>query len=90
MIIYPYTTTATLTNKRTLILDASPPLSTGRVRVTIEHLPLVSAESNFLARLEAIHARLLQSGYPSPTVSEVTARLQNERDSWEDLDAYLS
>jgi len=43
----PYITTATLTNKKTLILDKALPHIARRVRVTIEELPEAQMATSF-------------------------------------------
>lgn len=79
-----YTTTATLSNKKTLILDEPVPLIGGRVRVTIEQLPEALSSTAFLAKLRAIHQRLRESGYRSRSREEIDAQVKAERDSWEE------
>lgn len=79
-----YTTTATLSDKRTLLLDAPLPIPAGRVRIIVEQLPQAPSGSDFLVRLQAIHAHLEASGHQSPTRQEVEARIQIERETWEE------
>lgn len=78
-----YTTIGTLSDERTLRLDKPVPLPAGRVRITIEQLPSRPAGADFLARLQAIHVTLRQTGHQPPTGEEVAARIQRERESWE-------
>ncbi|VAW30996.1 hypothetical protein MNBD_CHLOROFLEXI01-5071 [hydrothermal vent metagenome] len=78
-----YITTATLTNKKNLILDEALPLVSGRVRVTIEELPKIQmAASSFLAKLQAIHQALEDSGYRPRSKEVIDAQIRAERDSW--------
>jgi hypothetical protein len=79
-----YTTTATLSDKRTLLLDSPVPIPAGRVRITVEALPPAPSGLEFLARLQTIHASLQASGHQPPTKQEVDSRLQIERDTWEE------
>ncbi|MCP5096267.1 MAG: hypothetical protein GY943_12005 [Chloroflexi bacterium] len=76
-----YITTATLTNKNTLVLDEALPL-VGRVRVTIEELPEAKKTVPFLAKLQAIHQTLTDSGYQSRSKEAIDAQIHSERDSW--------
>jgi hypothetical protein len=82
--INSYTTTATLSNKKTLILDEPIPLTSGRVRVTVEQLPEVLSGTAFLVKLCAIHQRLRESGYRNRSKEELDAQIKAERDSWEE------
>jgi len=78
---------ATLTNKRTLILDDPFPRMYKRVRLTIEEysaLPKVQESASFLVKLQNIHQELLSSGYKSRSKEMVDAQIRAERDSWED------
>lgn len=77
-----YTTTATLSNKKTLVLDEPVPMAGGRVRVTIEQLPETQSGVNLLERLSAIHRALQASGYRPHTREEIDAQIRAERDSW--------
>ena len=77
-----YTTTATLSNKKTLVLDEPVPMAGSRVRVTIEQLPETHSGVNLLERLSAIHQALQASGYRPRTREEIDAQIQAERDSW--------
>ncbi len=78
-----YSTTATLTNKRTLVLDEILPLPAGRVRVTIEALPEAAIAAPFLTKLRAIHKALADSGYQPRSKEAVDAQIRVERASWE-------
>ena len=80
-----YITTATLTNKKNLILDEALPLMSGRVRVTIEELPEAQmAAVSFLTKLQAIHQALAESGYQPRNKEMIDAQIHAERDSWEE------
>lgn len=79
--------TATLTNKRTLILDDPLPRMYKRVRLTIEEygaLPKVHEVTSFLDKLQHIHQELIISGYQSRSKEMVDVQIRAERDSWED------
>jgi len=76
-----YITTATVSNKKTLILDKSLPLA-GRVRVTIEELPEEKPETSFLAKLQVIHQALLNSGYQQRSKDVIDSQIREERESW--------
>ena len=80
--IDPYVTTATLTNKKTLILDKALPHLPRRVRVTIEELPKAQMTPSFLVKLRAIQQTLAKSGYQSRSKEVIDAQIRAERDSW--------
>lgn len=77
-----YSTTATLINEKTVILDEALPIS-GRVRVTIEALPDKQKTTSFLAKLQAIHQALADSGYQPRTKEVIDAQIQTEREIWD-------
>ena len=79
-----YVTTATLTNRRTLILDEPVPHIPKRVRLTIEALPKTQVATSFLAKLESIHQELIASGHQSHSTEAIDAQIRAERDSWGD------
>ncbi len=79
-----YSMTATLTNKKTLLLDEALPIVPGRVRVTIEELPKAQMAASFLTKLQAIHQTLTDSGYQSRNKETIDAQIHAERDSWEE------
>ena len=84
--INAYITTATLTNKRTLILDEPLSRTSKRVRVTIEDydaLPIAVAGSVFLDKLQSIHQELVATGYQSRSKEMIDSDIRAERDSWE-------
>lgn len=85
-----YTVTGTLSDERTVILDKSVPLSTGRVRVTVEALPTAQDSGDLLNKLKAIRQALRASGYRFRTKDEIDAQIQAERESWEGNRANLS
>ena len=78
----PYTTTATLTNKKTLILDEALSDVPRRVRVTIEDLPETQMTASFLVKLQAIHQSLTNSGYQPCSKKAIDAQIREERNSW--------
>ena len=82
--IKSYITTATVTNKRTLVLDEIFPRIPKRVRVTLEALPTTKTNSSFLVKLKEIHKTLLHSEYQSRRKDEIDAELRAERNSWGD------
>jgi len=55
----------------------------GRVRLTVETLPVAKADEAFLSKLRAIRQALRASGYRLRTGEEIDAQIQAERDSWE-------
>lgn len=77
-----YVTTATLTNKRTLILDEALPRIPTRVRVTIEELPKTQRGVSFLLKLQRIHHALIASGHQPRSKEAIDAQIRAERDSW--------
>jgi hypothetical protein len=78
----PYVTTATLTNKKTLILDEAAPDISRRVRVTIEELPEVQMAASFLVKLQAIQQALVESDYQPRGKKAIDTQIREERDSW--------
>ncbi len=78
-----YTTTATLTGNKTLILDESLPLA-GRVRVTVEELTESEQKNAFLAKLKAIHQSLANSGYQPRSKAAVELQIREERAIWDE------
>lgn len=78
----PYVTTATLTNKKTLILDEAAPDIARRVRVTIEELPEAQMAASFLAKLQTIQQALAESGYQPRSKKAIDIQIREERDSW--------
>jgi hypothetical protein len=78
-----YTVTGVLSDGKTVVLDQSVPLISGRVRVTVEALPAAQPETTFLSKLAEIHQALRASGYRSRTKDEIDAQIQAERASWE-------
>lgn len=78
-----YITTATLTGRKTLVLDDVLPV-TGRVRVTIEQLPEAQVAPSFLVKLQAIHHALAQSGYQPRTAEAINAQIHDERMGWDE------
>lgn len=79
-----HVTTATMTNKRTLILDEAVPHLSKQVRVTIEELPQTQISTSFLVKLQAIHKELRISGYQPRSKGKIDAEIREERNSWED------
>jgi hypothetical protein len=77
-----YTTTATITDKRTLILDKALPLAAGRVRVTIENLSEAALSTPFLVKLQAIHQMLADGGHQPHSKEVIDVQIRIERDSW--------
>lgn len=79
-----YIMTATLTNKKTLLLDEALPLVPGRVRVTIEELPQTQMATSFLTKLNSIHQALADSGYQPRNKEAIDAQIRAERECWEE------
>ncbi len=77
-----YVTTATLRNKRTLILDEAVPHMSKQVRVTIEELPQAQMPTSFLVKLQAIHKELHTSGYQPRGKETIDTYIHEERNSW--------
>ena len=79
-----YTTTGTISDKNTLILDGPIPLPVGRVRITVERITPPPTGDNFLAKLHALQKTLQASGYRPRTKTEIDTQIQVERDSWDE------
>ncbi len=77
-----YTTTGTISDKNTLILDGPIPLPVGRVRITVERIMPPPTGEHFLTKLHALQKSLRASGYQSRTKTEIDDYIQAERDSW--------
>jgi hypothetical protein len=75
--------TGRLADEQTVVLDAPINLPPGRVRVTVETLPIAEPGGEFLGKLAAIRRALRSSGYQPRTKEEIDAELQAERSSWE-------
>lgn len=76
-----YIVTGTLTNERTVTLDEALPLTSTKVRLVVE--PLGSASHcSYQEIVAAIRERQAARGHRPPTMEEVDAYLQAERDSW--------
>lgn len=80
---YAVVVTGMLADEQTVVLDAPINLPPGRVRVTVEALPVVEPGEEFLSKLAAIRHALRSSGYQPRTKEEIDAELQTERSSWE-------
>ena len=78
-----YIVTGTLTNERTVTLDEALPLTETKVRLVVEPLASTSQRS-YPEIMAAIRKRQAARGHQPPTVQEVDAYLQSERDSWEE------
>jgi hypothetical protein len=90
-----YVVTGTVTDKSTVTLDEELPVSSMKVRVTVEPLdgdvPSVceseagkNSTRPYLEVIEEIRARQRARGYVPPTLEEVDAYIREERESWED------
>jgi len=79
-----YTTTATLADRNTLILDNALPLTVKRVRVTIEDMSAATADASFLLKLQAIHQMLADSDYQSRSQEAIDKQIRAERESWDE------
>ena len=78
-----YIVTGLVADERTLKLDEALPVNAGKVRLTVEVLP-VEAGPTLSEVLGQIHEGQRARGYVPPTRAQVDAYLQAERDSWED------
>jgi hypothetical protein len=72
--------TASVIDDRTLKLDEPLPLTTGKVRITVEVLPPPSRDE----LLDKIHQGQRDRGFVPPTREQVDAYLDAERKSWDD------
>jgi enoyl-CoA hydratase/carnithine racemase len=80
----PITTTGTLTDGKTIVLDQALGTKPGPVRLTVEPLepaPLRKPLREFLAEL---HKRQAVRGHVPRTREGIDRALQDERDSWGD------
>jgi hypothetical protein len=78
-----YTTTGTLSDKQTILLENPVPWPPGRVRVTIETLPTAKPNGTFLSKLAAIRQQLKAQGHRFRSKEEIDAQIEAERASWE-------
>ena len=76
-----YVVTGQITDRHTITLDENLPVSSARVRVVLEVLSSspVSSHDEVLA---LIHDRQRKRGHQSPSLAEVDAQLEEERNSW--------
>ncbi len=78
-----YTATGTLVDGRTVTLDEPIPLTSGRVKVVIESIPMEQFDT-LEAFLEALQKRRAERGYVPRTREEIDREMQEERDGWND------
>jgi len=77
-----YVVTGTLTDKNTVKLDESLPISQTKVRLVVETLQ-ESKRQPLQEVLARIHARQRERGHTPPTKEEVDQYIRQERKSWE-------
>jgi hypothetical protein len=75
------TSTGTLSDSRTVVLDHPLALPLGRVRVVVEALSVPATEHSWLEKLEEIRQALRQSDYHFRSRKEIDAQIQRERDN---------
>ena len=78
-----YSSTGTLSDHKTVILDEPIRLPPGRVRVIVEPLLGKSATYDWLDKLRAIRQTLRESGYRPRSRQEIDDQIQSERQSWD-------
>lgn len=82
-----YSVTGTVSDATTVKLDESLPVSSGRVRVTVEvspDLPITNGEvSSYHVVMEGIRQRQQARGHIPPTDDEVAQYIRSERKGWE-------
>ena len=80
-----YIVTGTLTDRNTVTLDESLPLTPMKVRLSVEPLPVdPPAKRPHDEVIAEIWARQKARGHQPRTREEIDAYLQAERDSWND------
>ena len=79
---HSYVVTGTVTDAHTIKLDESLPLSSAKVRLTIEALP-TSRSNRYQEVMAAIRRRQYARAHQPPTPAEVEQFLRGERESWE-------
>jgi len=80
-----YIVTGTLTDEHTVKLDESLPLAQGRVRLSIEPLPVgLPAKLTHAEVIAEIRECQRARGHQPRSREEIDAYLQAERDSWND------
>jgi hypothetical protein len=77
-----YTVMGTMTNKNTVTLDESLPITAAKVQVTIKTLDEQQVRP-LREVLDEIHQRQQERGHQPPTWQEVDEYIRQERDSWE-------
>ena len=80
-----YIVTGTLTDDHTVTLDEALPLAQGKVRLSVEPLPVdPPAKRPHDEVIAEIWARQKARGHQPRTREEIDAYIQAERDSWND------
>jgi hypothetical protein len=80
-----YVVTGTMTDKRTIVLDETIPVISGRVRLIVEpEAAPPNAKRPYEEVMAEIRERQRLRGFQPRTKEEVDAYLQAERDSWDD------
>lgn len=80
----PITTTGTLTDGRTIVLDQALGTKPGPVRLTVEPLDRAPVQKPFREFLAELHKRRAVREHVPRTREEIDRALQEERDSWGD------
>lgn len=78
-----YVLTGQLSDSRSLVLDEPVPLDDGRVQVTVQAMVKKDVPRPHSEVIEKIWARQRKRGHIPPTVDEVNARVNEERNSWD-------
>jgi hypothetical protein len=80
-----YIVTGTLTDEHTVTLDEALPLAQGKVRLSVELLPVdPSAKRTHAEVIAEIRERQRARGHQPRSREEIDAYIQAERDSWND------
>jgi hypothetical protein len=80
----PYVAEGTLKPDGTIVLDKTPDIASGRVRVIIEHLPYNPDDDPFMIGLRRIHKALQESGHVPRTKEQIDADLKEMDDEDEE------
>lgn len=79
-----YIVTGTLTDCNTVTLDESLPLTTTKVRLSVEPLPVQPVKRTHAEVIAEIRERQRARGHQPRTREEIDAYLDAERNSWND------
>jgi hypothetical protein len=78
----PIVLNGTLLGDGTLVLDEKPSLPSGRVQVTLRHVPS-QAFDEFVAMIDKLRANQLARGHLPRAQSEIDAEIRQMREEWE-------